>query len=441
MIVKASNQTTADREAQIPPEHILRNTMGVVLAGGKGMRLGTLTRSVCKPALPFGAQCRTIDFTLSNCVNSGIRKVGVVTQYQEHSLLEHISRVWENKEPDQSVLGWPAWQTSPRSGYVGTADAVYRNWDRIEAFDASLVLVLAGDHIYKMDYRPMIQHHLMHNADATVACVEVPVADASKFGVMAIGSSTRIVHFAEKPVQPVPIPGRSNHAMASMGIYIFNRDFLGQRLLEDAGSEMSSHDFGHDLIPRMVRNANLFAYSFSPDAKVGSGYWCDVGTVPAYWQAHMDLLRNPAWTRLDNSDWPVRCEFRLSRPEQHPNAVDSILGPGCSVAQANVRRSVLYPGVTVGAHTTLANAVVLPGTQIGQHCHLNGVVIEPNVVIPDGMTIGQFGHRQHILDQMEPVLVNAEMIASAGNRINGRNFENMPRRRTQHPCRRTHTGG
>lgn len=422
-------------------ESATRRTVAIVLAGGKGTRLGALTRRECKPALPFAGSRRTIDFSLSNCVNSGIHRIAVATQHMDRSLVQHVSQVWRYRggAQDRFVALWRAAQRAPLTGYAGTADAVYRNWDTIEALDPQLVIVLAGDHVYKMDYRPMIRHHLENGADATVACVEVPVAQAHEFGVMSVDRRSRIVRFSEKPVHPESIPGHPELALASMGVYVFNASFLGQVLLDDAQSKTSSHDFGRDLIPQLSNDANVFAYPFAEDAGVGRGYWRDVGTVPAYWQAHMDILDGKVGIQLEDTTWPIWSGIQVVRLGQRHNVFDSLLAHSCEVNQvAAVRRSVLFRGVTVEHGTTLSNAVILPDARVGRHCYLSNVVVDSGVLIPDDTVIGPSYSPDHTTVSVEPVLVTADMIAAARN--GEREHPDSPGPGTTHDFGQTQTG-
>lgn len=374
------------------------DALAVVLAGGKGARLGALTRRECKPALPFGGLYRNIDFSLSNCVNSGIRRIGVATQYKDGSLVRHLNAVWGGGSTNRSgpvIEPWRAAISAADVGYRGTADAVYRNWERIDALEPKLVLVLAGDHVYRMDYRPMLKRHLDTKADVTVGCVEVPVSEASQFGVMTIDHSDRIVRFVEKPQQPQPLPGHPGRVLASMGIYVFNRALLERILREDAAMETSSHDFGRDVIPEHIDRARVFAYPFNDKAVIGGGYWRDVGTLKAYWHTHMEMLDAVPGSRPDDTRWPVRSA--IASLQQVPSTTSeiwqlrhpakSLLAPGCAAKLAIVRRSVLFDNVTVGADTQLSNAVVLPNTAIGRRCYLANVVIASGTQVPDGTVI------------------------------------------------------
>jgi glucose-1-phosphate adenylyltransferase len=407
------------------PQQLMRQTAAVVLAGGKGTRLGALTRRECKPALPFGGRYRNIDFSLSNCVNSGIHRIGVATQYKDASLLRHMAEVWRDPgsgHGDGFVVPWRAGS----SGYSGTADAVFKNWARIEVLDARWVLVLAGDHVYKMDYLPMFERHIASGADVTVGCVEVPVGQASQFGVASIDHADRIVRFQEKPCQPEPLPGRPDRVLASMGIYLFDREFLGRLLKQDAFAQTSGHDFGRDLIPRLISKADVFAYPYTDDAAVGGGYWRDVGTVPAYWRAHMELLDGVAGFGLDDANWPVRSadgpledkRFRARAFGQSDHIVNSLLADGCEVDQASVHRSVLCSNVTVAPHARLSNAVVLPNAVIGRDCCLVDVIVDAGVRVPEGTVIGPASHDD---GETMPFLITAD-IKFAGRAVERKRY-------------------
>ncbi len=376
---------------------LARETVAVVLAGGKGTRLGALTRHECKPALPFGVHYRNIDFSLSNCVNSGIYRIGVATQYKDASLIEHLTRVWPHAgEPGQGFIEpWRAELRSRGGSYRGTADAVLQNWERIEAQNAQLVLILAGDHVYKMDYRPLLMQHLACRAGVTVGCVEIPLESARAFGVMSIDREDRVTSFTEKPQHPQCLPGKPDRALGSMGIYVFNRTLLGKLLQDDALTQTSSHDFGHDILPRLVDQARVFAYAFTQNAPVGAGYWRDVGTITSYWRTHMELLDGIPGFRLDDAGWPVRSGVRspdasspdANCPGRNGLAANSQLDGRCEAERANVHHSVLFPNVSLASGSELSNAVVLPHAEIGRNCSLHDVVIGAGAQVPDGTVI------------------------------------------------------
>ena len=370
-----------------------KRTLAVIMAGGNGTRLGDLTRWDCKPALPFGGQYRNIDFPLSNCVNSGIRRIGVLTQYKAHSLIQHIAQGWNFLRPElnEFVELWPAQQRKGQRWYDGTADAVYQNLELIMERTPAYVLVLAGDHVYKMDYRPMIEAHAASGADVTVGCVEVPVDEAGSFGVMGVDTNGWVEDFQEKPANPKAVPGRPNIALGSMGIYVFNRDFLFEALKNDAGDSSSSHDFGRNLLPSMVRDNRVFAYSFCNEDTGGQAYWRDVGTIDSYWQANMDLLEDFSELDLHDERWPILTHQPPRAPTRFMGAGSasrSIVAAGSLIA-GRVERSVLFPECEVGHGSTVEGSLVLPNACIGRNCRLRNVVVDGGCEIPDGTVIGE----------------------------------------------------
>ena len=397
---------------------LIGQTMAVVLAGGKGTRLGALTREVCKPALPFGAGYRNIDFSLSNCVNSGIRRVGVATQHKPDALHKHLETVWRRRvtDPEHFIEAWPAEERAPIWGYRGTADAVFRNLEAIEKLGSRRVLVLAGDHVYTMDYRPLLEHHCRHRADVTVGCVEVAVEDAHQFGIVSVNDTGRIERFVEKPktLEELP-PGHGRRVLASMGIYVFETGFLARVLRRDARLNDSGHDFGGDILPRILRAARVFAYPFRESPRGEAAYWRDVGTPGAYWRAHMDLLGAAPRFRLDEPGWPVagvgEAPARTSRyagTGQRGGA--ALIAPSCEI-HGRVRRSVLFPGVVVGAGAAIAESVVLPDAVIGRGCRMRGVVVDSGCRIPDGMVVDRSWSRDSDPVGGEPLVVTAEDLA------------------------------
>ncbi len=375
------------RQPRLPEQ----NTLALVLAGGSGTRLGPLTRWHAKPALPFGGQYRNIDFPLSNSVNSGIRRMALLTQYKSHSLIKHVQQGWNILRPEigEFIELWPAQQRRGDGWYAGTADAVFQNLDLIEGHDSDLVLILAGDHIYRMDYRPMLDAHVASGAEATVGCVEVPVEEASAFGVMAIDAGRRVQRFDEKPATPRPLPERPDRVLASMGIYVFRRSALIERLKTDALDPSSSRDFGRDVLPAMIRSRRVYAHAFQ-DAGMASCYWRDVGTLDSYWQANMDLLADSPGLDLHDLSWPIHtCQARLAPPKfvGEGYARRSVVSAGCTVA-GSVEHSVLSTGCHIDPGTIIAHSVVLPGARIGRHCRIHRAVIDSGVVVPDGSMIG-----------------------------------------------------
>lgn len=370
---------------------LAREAFAIVLAGGAGSRLGALTRRQCKPALPFAAHYRNIDFTLSNCVNSGLRRIALPTQYQAQSLIEHVTEVWGSlpRCAGELIELWPAQQRLHGRLYSGTADAVYRNLDSVLAQRPRQVVVLAGDHIYAMDYRPMLEQHRDSGADVTVACVPVPVSQAAGFGILGIDARSRVRSFVEKP--PVSTLGsRDDEVLASMGIYVFDAEWLAERLAEDARSSDSAHDFGRDILPLAVGRDHVDAHLFV-DGQGRARYWRDVGTIEAYWQAHMELLGGRPALDLHDPRWPIRCASEMLPPAQlrhdqlHRSVVaDSMLAGGVLVRGATVVGSVLGTRVQIGEDSHVEEAVVLPDARIGRSCRLRRVIVDAAVVVPDG---------------------------------------------------------
>ena len=383
---------------------LARDAMAYVLAGGRGSRLMELTDKRAKPAVYFGGKSRIIDFALSNALNSGIRRIGIATQYKAHSLIRHLQRGWNFLRPErnESFDILPASQrVSETQWYAGTADAVYQNLDIIESYGPEFMVVLAGDHIYKMDYELMLQHHVDSGADVTVGCLEVPRSEATGFGVMHVDSGDRIVTFLEKPNDPPGMPDRPDTALASMGIYVFGMRFLAAELKRDAGEVDTSHDFGKDLIPYIVRNGKAMAHRFSvscvrSDNESGA-YWRDVGTVDAYWEANMDLTDVVPELDLYDRNWPIWTYGEVTPPAKFVHdddgrrgtAVSSLVSGGCIVSGAALRRTLLFTGVRVNSFTSMEEAVVLPYVEVGRHAELNRVVIDRGVTIPEGLVVGR----------------------------------------------------
>ena len=377
---------------------LTRDTLALILAGGRGSRLAHLTEWRAKPAVPFGGKFRIIDFPLSNCVNSGIRRIGVITQYKAHSLIRHIQQGWGflRGEFGEYVELLPAQQRVDAKWYAGTADAVYQNLDIIRLHDPEYVLILAGDHIYKMDYGTMIAYHVEHGADMTVGCMEVPLDDARAFGVMSVDAAGKVAKFTEKPQDPEPIPGRAGMALASMGIYIFNTKFLYEQLIKDADKAGSSHDFGQDIIPALIEKYRVLAYPFRDVQNNVQAYWRDVGTVDAFWQANMELIGVTPDLNLYDEEWPIwtyqeqlpPAKFVFDDEERRGMAVDSMVSGGCIISGAVVRHSLLFSNVHVHSYSTVKDCVVLPGVEIGENCHLTKVVVDKGCRIPAGTVIG-----------------------------------------------------
>lgn len=382
----------------------LRRTLALVLAGGRGSRLKALTDWHAKPGIPFAGKFRIIDFTLSNCINSGIRRIGVLTQYKAHSLLQHIQRGWGflRGEFNEFIELLPAQQrTEGENWYKGTADAVYQNLDIIREHGPEYVLILAGDHIYKMDYGKMLAHHLQRGADVTVACLEVPIEDAKGFGVMAVDGDDNITRFDEKPANPQPAPGKPDKALASMGIYIFNAQFLYERLNLDSSQPGTEHDFGKDIIPKLIGKNKIIAHPFQDSCVMHDGakehYWRDVGTIDAYWEANIDLTTvTPALNLYDDS-WPIwtyqaqlpPAKFVFDSDTRRGMAVDSLVSGGCIISGAVVRRSMLFSNVRVNSYCLVEDTVVLPNCDIGRHAKLKKCIVDQGCVIPPGLVVGE----------------------------------------------------
>ena len=377
---------------------LTRSTMAIIMAGGRGSRLSELTATRAKPATPFGGKFRIIDFPLSNCVNSGIRQVFVLTQYKAHSLIQHINRGWGylRGEFGEFIQIVPAQQQMGEHWYRGTADSVYQNLSLIREHRPEYVIVLAGDHIYKMDYGPMIAFHSDHKADITVGVVQVPIEDAKGFGVMTVNENDRVTRFDEKPANPTPMPGKDDLALASMGIYVFNRDFLIDTLEADAANPESVHDFGKNIIPGSIDNCRVFAYPFNDVATKAQSYWRDVGTVDAYFQANLELVYVNPELNLYDMDWPIwtyqeqapPAKFVLEDNDHTGSAINSMVSGGCIISGARVNQSLLFSDVRVEAGSKLTRAVVLPHVRIGRDCRITRAVIDEGCEIPDGTIIG-----------------------------------------------------
>jgi len=357
-----------------------------------------LTEWRAKPAVPFGGNFRIIDFTLSNCINSGIRRIGVLTQYKAYSLIRHVQRGWGflRGEFDEFVELLPPQQWLGPQWYAGTADAVYQNLDIVKRHAPEFVLILAGDHIYKMDYGPMIARHMENAADMTVGCVAVPAERAGEFGVMSIDNDGRVTAFAEKPEGPSTIPNDPRRSLASMGIYVFNTDFLVAQLKKDALDPDSVHDFGKNLIPSLIAEYHVHAYPFT-DAAGGDSYWRDVGTVDAFWESNLELARVTPPLDLYDRNWPIwtyqeqlpPAKFVFDDPDRRGIAVNSLVASGCVISGASVSRSLLFCNVRVENFSRIDEAVILPDVTIGRSCRISRVVIDKGCVIPDGMVIGE----------------------------------------------------
>ncbi|HCW89237.1 MAG TPA: glucose-1-phosphate adenylyltransferase [Marinobacter sp.] len=378
---------------------LTRQTLALVLAGGRGSRLHDLTRWRAKPAVPFGGKFRIIDFPLSNCINSGIGQVGVITQYKSHSLIRHIQRGWGflRGELDEFVELLPAQQRIETSWYEGTADAVLQNLDIIRSHKPEYVLILAGDHVYKMDYGTMLAAHVESGADITVGCIEVPLEEASAFGVMSVDEELRITRFVEKPETPEPIPGQPDKALVSMGIYVFSTPVLCDELLRDQEQETrSSHDFGKDVIPSVISRRRVIAFPFRDPLQDKPAYWRDVGTVDSLWRANLELIGVSPELNLYDSHWPIwtyqeqlpPAKFVFDDANRRGMAVDSMVAGGCIVSGALVRHSLLFSQVRVHSYSEISDSVIYPDVEIGRNCRIHRALIDRGCRIPDGTNIG-----------------------------------------------------
>ena len=384
------------------PGPLTKSTLALVLAGGRGSRLAELTRWRAKPSIPFGGKFRIIDFTLSNCVNSGIRRIGILTQYKAQSLIRHTQRGWSFLDGrfDEFIELLPAQQRVEANWYQGTADAVYQNLDLLRRHDPRYVVILAGDHVYKMDYGRMLEEHVDSGAQMTVACVDVPLADACALGVMAVDGERRIVRFEEKPAQPAPMPGRPDRALASMGVYVFDAAFLYDALLRDADDEHSSHDFGKDVIPGLLaQGARARAHDFAASCvnmSNGVPYWRDVGTIDAYWEANIALTDVVPELNLYDEGWPIwthqeqlpPAKFVFDDDGRRGTAIDSIVASGCIISGSTVRRSLLFSKVHVHDFSQIEDSVVLPNVDVGRATVLKRAVVDKHCRLPDGFRAG-----------------------------------------------------
>ena len=414
--------------------NISHEALALILAGGRGSRLHQLTDWRAKPAVPFGGKFRIIDFPLSNCVNSGFRRIGVVTQYKAQSLIRHIQHGWSFLDGrfKEFVELLPAQQrTVEETWYQGTADAVFQNIDILLRHDAKYVLILGGDHIYKMDYGKLLAEHIEKSADMTVACLEMPLQEASAFGVMGVSDQWQITSFAEKPVHPVSIPGQPGKALVSMGIYVFNADFLYEQLIRDHQDHDSSHDFGKDIIPYLVSRHRVFAHRFMDSCvNMASGipYWRDVGTVDAYWEANVDLISVTPQLNLYDEDWPIwthqeqlpPAKFVFDDDDRRGHALDSSVSGGCIISGATVRRSLLFSNVKVNSFSYVEDSVILPDVEIGRHARLRRVVVEKKCVIPEGLAIGfdpEQDRKRFYVTEKGITLVTPEMLGQEIHKI------------------------
>ncbi|MDB5807910.1 MAG: glucose-phosphate adenylyltransferase [Betaproteobacteria bacterium] len=428
----ASIQTGYGAYKQYAPDdptmaHLAKQTLALVLAGGRGSRLGPLTDWRAKPAVPFGGKFRIVDFALSNCVNSGIRRIGIATQYKAQSLIHHVQRGWSffDGRFNEFIELLPAQQRITRDWYKGTADAVYQNLDILRRHDPRIVLVLAGDHVYKMDYSRMIDEHVARRADMTVGCVEVPVAEATQLGVMEVDEKFQVTGFQEKPAEPKPIPGRADTALGSMGIYVFNAPFLYEQLIKDAEDPESDHDFGHNIIPRLVAGGYRVSAHRLKDSCTqltdGQPYWRDVGTVDAYWEANMELTRVTPALDLYDQTWPIwthqeqlpPAKFIFDTDGRRGAAIDSMVSGGCIISGSTVKCSLLFSSVRVHSYCSIEQAVILPDVEIGRGAVLHRVVVDRGARIPPGLKVGvdieEDRRRFHVSDK-GITLITPEML-------------------------------
>lgn len=379
-------------------------TLSIILAGGRGSRLRQLTDHRSKPAVPIAGKYKIIDFPLSNCVNSGMRRIAVLTQYRSHTLNQHVQRGWNFLRSDfnEFIELWPAQQQTGSDWYRGTADAVFQNLAMIDGLNSEYMLILAGDHVYKQDYSLMLKEHIESGADVTVACIEVPIQEADQFGIMHVDEDDNIVAFEEKPKNPPTMPGNPNVALASMGIYIFNTKFLCDNLRSDATDDDSSHDFGKDLIPLFVGRSKIKAHHFvnsviPNESYPNKPYWRDVGTLTAYWESNMDLTRLLPELDLYDETWPIRttqyqrpaAKFNYNYEERIGTALNSVVSAGCIVSGSTVEQSILFNNVRVNSYSHVNKSVVLPRCDIGRHCRLTRVVVDSDCRIPEGTVIGE----------------------------------------------------
>lgn len=377
--------------------NLTKETYALVLAGGRGSRLYELTDTRAKPAVYFGGKFRIIDFPLSNCINSGINRVGIATQYKSHSLIRHISRGWGSFKAKEFVEILPASQQNGEDWYAGTADAVYQNMEIIRSHNPKYVLILSGDHVYRMDYGTLIAEHVENNADMTVCCLKVDTQEAAgSFGVMTVNAESQVVDFNEKPAIPTEIPGNPGKCLASMGNYLFNADFLFDQLLKDGEEDSSTHDFGHDIIPSIIEKCKVFAYAFKDPDSENQPYWRDVGTLDSFWEANMELVSPKPQLDLYDKSWPIftyqeqlpPAKFIFDDDERRGMAVDSTVSSGCIVSGSTIRKSLLYSNVHAHSFSLIEESVLLHESHVGEHCKLKRVILDAKCNVPAGLSIG-----------------------------------------------------
>ncbi|HEX7116949.1 MAG TPA: glucose-1-phosphate adenylyltransferase [Steroidobacter sp.] len=403
---------------------ITRNTLAVIMAGGRGERLKHLTDLRCKPATPFGGKFRIIDFVLSNCVNSGIRRIAVMTQYKAHSLIQHIQRGWGylRGELGEFIEVMPAQQQLGPMWYRGTADSLYQNLDILRAHHPRHILVLAGDHIYKMDYGLMLAYHVEKKADITVGVVEVPREQARALGVMSVNEDYRILKFSEKPSEPEGIPGREDYALGSMGIYVFKATLLYRLLEENAAREDTQHDFGRNIIPEALDTLKVYAYPFTDAQTRVQHYWRDVGTVDAFYEANMELVEVDPELNIYDEQWPIwtyqrqypPAKFVLDEEGRRGMAVNSMVSGGCIISGAHVRQSLLFSNVRVEERSYIERAVIFPDVRVGAGCVIKRAILDTGSVVPPGTQIGvnpEEDAKRFYISEKGVVLVNRDMLS------------------------------
>lgn len=426
-------------EPKIMPEsssrfvsRITRNTLALVLAGGRGTRLGILTDWRTKPAVPFGGKFRIIDFALSNCLNSGINHICVLTQYKSHSLIQHLLQGWNNvnSQRGQFLDIIPAQQwLDDESWYQGTADAVFQSLDIIEGHEPEYILILAGDHIYTMDYGEMLADHVESGADLTIACNTVPLSEAHHFGIMGTDTSGRITEFEEKPDQPQPLPDDPETALASMGIYVFSTAYLREQLIEDAQDKKSEHDFGKNIIPKaLAKGHKVYAHQFHNPNNRKAHYWRDVGTIDALFQANLELVSASPELDVYDNRWPIYT-YQPQLPAAHfvsdnggCHISNSIVSGGCTIDNSSLENTILFSNVKIGANCRLENAVIMPGCNIGANCRLKNVFIDNSCILPKGTMIGDNGKQDAKLFGVSDggiVIVNRKMLGQGVQYIPG----------------------
>ncbi len=414
--------------------NITKETYALVLAGGRGSRLFEMTDRRAKPAVYFGGKFRIIDFPLSNCINSGVRRIGIATQYKSHSLIRHLNRGWGRFKAKADAAEYveilPASQRSGDDWYMGTADAVYQNLDILRSERPKYILVLSGDHVYRMDYGLMLAQHVEKNADMTVCCLEVETQEAAgAFGVMTVDADNKVLAFNEKPAVPNELPGKPGQCLASMGNYVFNADFLFDLLEKDAADESSSHDFGHDIIPSIIKEHNVFAHSFKEPESDNQPYWRDVGTLDSFWEANMELVSPKPQLNLYDKNWPIwtyqeqlpPAKFVFDDDDRRGMAVDSTVSDGCIISGSTVRNSLLFSGVHTHSHCVIEESVLLHDSDVGKHCKLRRVIVDRKCQIPAGLTIG-YDKGQDIANGFRVTdkgvtLVTREMLAALADRL------------------------